>query len=186
MTEPSQHPSTNAPKPSAGVVRISRSVRSISEISQTTGKFQIDRSLLLDGEQMQVEFFETPVEAEMDGNRLTVNVGFAFRTRPRAEDAANSLATTMAIFVSAIYVIRYDVGELDPVPTPDELESFGEINGRFNATSYWREYLNNCLVRAGLPPITVQPFNAAERLKKLDEPKLEPDGTSRSANDAPA
>jgi hypothetical protein len=52
--------------------------------------------------------------------------------------------------VSAAFVVIYQISD-GPKPSDEDIEAFGQANGVFNITPYWREFLNSSLVRAGLP-----------------------------------
>jgi preprotein translocase subunit SecB len=63
-------------------------------------------------------------------------------------------------------------------PAEDDLRDFAEINGVFNAWSYWRELVQSMTARMGLPPLVLPVFRLADAL----QPKPLPD----QANALPA
>jgi hypothetical protein len=61
-----------------------------------------------------------------------------------------------AVLVECAYEVDYLLREGFQV-TPEQVKAFKDGNGIFNAWPYFREYLQNSLVRMGLPPLAA-PF----------------------------
>lgn len=47
------------------------------------------------------------------------------------------------------------------------LEAFAKLNGAYNAWPYWREFLQSCTVRMGLPPVTQPLMTAASLVERI-------------------
>lgn len=150
---------------------ISRRVRSIDSIIQTEGRFRIDVGQT--GQPLEVVVGEQEPVATMRGALVRVVVGFSFVASEKEE--ARSEPARVAIDIAARYELLYSFDGEDQL-APDELLVFAEVNGNFNALSFWRQYLNDCLSRAGLPPYMIRPFNAAERIRQIKRRSVENDG----------
>ena len=61
---------------------------------------------------------------------------------------------------------RIDIGPKIPA---ESLESFAVLNGQLNIWPYWREYVQDCLVRVGMSVLTLPPFNPVRISKQLQE-----------------
>lgn len=146
-------------------------VRAIESVAQVNGSFTVDLDRAKDG--LTVSISELPSSAVIAGENVLVSVGYKFRADPSDGEAAKS--DEPAVLVEASYLLTYRFEKADELGRED-LFLFAEINGRFNANAYWREYLTACLARAGLPPFFVPPFNAAARIEKFRrELEREPD-----------
>jgi hypothetical protein len=71
-----------------------------------------------------------------------------------------------ALFVQAMFVLKYSVESLDGL-TKELIQQFGQLNGIFNAWPYWREFVQNLTCRMGLPgiriPLLKKPFQFAPK-----------------------
>lgn len=157
-----------APRKSAAVTAISRNVKSISNIVQLRGSFKVR----LDADQELTScVLEAPAEANQDGAKIVVVVAYRFIASKGEQEPSKD----PIVDVGAIYEITYELKD-ETQRTKSDLLLFAEINGRFNAAPYWREYLSSSLIRAGLSPYFAPPFNAADRLRELDKsPAADPD-----------
>lgn len=72
-------------------------------------------------------------------------------TRPETAEPAP------VVEVSATYVLTYSLGSTDGL-TKDHYSKFAQHNATYNAWPFWREFLQNTLVRMGLPPLTLPVF----------------------------
>jgi len=145
---------------------IASRVRSIRDLIQVSGRFVFERDLT---HPMSVNLGERPVACEMAGNTVRVWVGYTFRANRSMGDAtvaAGSTSEQPLIDIEATFLITYEFSDGEKL-SDEELRVFGEVNGNLNATAYWREFLNNCLGRAGLPPFVVPPFNAVARINQI-------------------
>lgn len=164
---------------SKGVLAITRRVVEIASIRQTRAKCEFD--ITQDAIAADVVMAEAPPEYKADHENLRVFVAFEFRAKPKRTHAEGSgdqrrdLTEAPFLVIAAEFAIDYKLRPAveEQEPTPAEWLGFAEVNGRFNATAYWREFLHSTLARCGLPPYLVKPFNAADRLKRLDSSPTE-------------
>jgi hypothetical protein len=74
--------------------------------------------------------------------------------------------------VGAAFELQYEHPDAHEL-TEDDIESFGAVNGLYNAWPYWREFLQNMTSRMGLPALIAPVFRVADRLQQssnaLDE-----------------
>lgn len=184
-TEPVQEQSPIRPL-SRGVLDISRRIERIERIVQLSGKYEIDPKQA--GKTLEVLLYNTEPSYSLDGDQLNVVVGFVFhaRKKPKSDSPSSESASEaqvepgekaeiseppVYVSVSASFAIAYALSPIDdrPEPSDEELAGFAEVNGHFNATAYWREFLHSSLSRGGLPPYLVEPYNAAQRINELDK-----------------
>ena len=155
--------------------KCSRRVRSIESILQSSGRLKVDVEET--SEKFSASLLERPaIVQQTDDTTVVVVLVFAFKATPIAEDedksADSSVEASPTVEVDASYRIQYRLTKGDPV-SDEDLQAFGDINGRLNLTPYWREYLHDCLSRAGLPPYLLPPFNAAARIAQLKQESRE-------------
>lgn len=151
---------------------IARRVDVIEQITQIGGRFQQFPVKLV--ESIDVALGKPLTRSEMvDDSHLTVLVeqtlelrsssGNAEESTSRIDDADEvDKATDATLFrVAASFLILY---RLKPgnKPSAEELEAFADQNGVFSVTPYWREFVSNCLSRAGLPPLMVPVMKVGE------------------------
>lgn len=172
MSEP-QEASAAREKPIGDPTICSRRVRSIESVVQSSGRFRFDAQEV-EGK-LSASLLERPAIVRQEEETIIVlSLFFSFEARPLAEDrsANSSVEEPAAVEVDASYEIKYRLSEGDPV-SDEDLQAFGDINGRLNLTPYWRAYLHDCLNRAGLPPFLIPPFNAAARIAQLKQQSRE-------------
>ena len=94
-------------------------------------------------------------------NRIFVRAHFVLET--------NEIGTTdkdpFAI-IKATFLLIYKTDSLKGI-TNKAVEHFGNINGIYNAWPYWREFVQNTIVRMNLPPLIIPVF----RIFAPPEPK---------------
>lgn len=159
MTESS--PTTKAPTLVAQVADLAQRVRMVREIAQTAGSYLICTNVdfaSLDGFQLS-ELARKPVVTK-NGNEVVVKIDFGLRVQPVASPSETAFEATGS------FTVTYDLADGDE-PSDDALQSFGDINARFNLTAYWREYVANSLARAGMPALPVPPYNARRAMAEL-------------------
>ena len=87
---------------------------------------------------------------------------------------ADDLAAAAPVFsIQGTFSIEYVLAEDAPESSQEAIDAFGEINGRFNLTAYWREYAQSCFARAGLPAVEIPPYNEAKGLETLRQHEAE-------------
>jgi len=94
-------------------------------------------------------------------NRIFVYTEFTLKTFET--ESANT--EPFAIFKTSFLLI-YSAGTLDDI-TDEAVDTFGKTNGIFNAWPYWREFVQNTIVRMNLPSLTIPVF----RIFAPKEPK---------------
>jgi len=136
--------------------RASADMRAASEVSR---RVQIHEIKLVscnarydeDSTQEQLNYdmrFKTNTELVAETKNLKVHMHFALMTEPRDENSTSSL------FIEAQFLLTYVLDSTDGLDSAN-YQSFGELNGRFNAWPYWREFVQSITVRMGIPPLTV-------------------------------
>lgn len=162
-------PLTN-PNPSVSerVMKLAQQVKLIHSVVQIAGRYSVDiqSSALDDFYSLTKEHLRNAANGAVNDKTIVVSVDFGLRMTPKAEENQPPAQPVVEIF--ATFLASYDFAE--PIVADDDvLFAFAEINGRFNLTSYWREYLQNCLSRASLPTVEVPPFNARRAMSELDK-----------------
>jgi hypothetical protein len=172
------------PQPTATdeAIELSRRVRSIQSIVQLRGRFEYQAERTVD--RLFPTLLERPARARLDGTSARVTLDFLFEAweTESQRDAGND---SPVIVVDAEFLVQYEMADGEVVSEAG-LQAFGEINGRFNLTPYWREYLTACLGRAGLPPFVVPPLNAVKRIaaaKRRESTVVQPDAQVEEAGD---
>lgn len=85
------------------------------------------------------------------------------------------------IRISAAIELEYNLSG-DALPNAREAECFAKINGVYNAWPYWREFVQHCTTRMGLPPLTLPLMTAARALAHAGfrEPSPAAEATEKS------
>ena len=73
-----------------------------------------------------------------------------------------------AISVNAAFEIKYSFPKELKV-SKGQLKTFARIQGMFNASPYWREFVQNMVGRMNLPPITLPVFRLEDSIKPKKE-----------------
>ncbi|HLA86324.1 MAG TPA: hypothetical protein VJL29_16175 [Thermoguttaceae bacterium] len=82
------------------------------------------------------------------------------------EDSTDNVARAVgesepAIEVSSEYQLTYEISDISQF-SDEQLHAFGCINGLYHAWPYWREYVQSCIARMGLPSFIVPVLTVAE------------------------
>ena len=64
----------------------------------------------------------------------------------------------VVVRIEARFAAFYRIDEGPELPA-ESLESFAFLNGQLNIWPYWRQYVQDCLTRAGFSVFTLPPFN---------------------------
>lgn len=109
---------------------------------------------------------EKSVESSIDEstNRIFVLTKFALQTYEVGDSTKESLTE-----IEASFLLIYQADFSDDI-TENAVEQFGNTNGIYNAWPYWREYVQNTIVRMGLPSLTIPVFRIFAP-KKAEPPK---------------
>lgn len=94
-------------------------------------------------------------------NRIFVMANFTLKTFETGTNDKEPFAV-----IKASFLLIYQADSLQGI-TKRAVRLFGETNGIFNAWPYWREYVQNTIVRMSLPPLTIPVF----RLFAPEKPK---------------
>lgn len=97
----------------------------------------------------------------LPGNRLRVLVKYFVLGKTR-QDEASSVLIRIASTFELLYSLR-DVIK----PTPGEINAFCKTNAMLNSWPYWREFVQNTIVRMNMPPLTLPLF----RLTPVPHPR---------------
>lgn len=158
----------------AEVLSLGPKIRAITEVRQVGGSFRVDSACLSGGMHNLQITQEFRSKAAIEGSVATVFMTLlnrALRTpeEPGTSEVKGADGQAAMIEIEAVFIIRYELSDAPDV-SEAAVEAFGQINGRFNLTAYWREFVHSCCSRAGLPPIPVEPFNALRAIKALKKP----------------
>ncbi len=95
-------------------------------------------------------------------NRVFVLANFTLKTFEIGSNVEEPFAV-----VDASFLLIYHADSLEEI-TDIAVEHFGNTNGIYNAWPYWREFVQNTIVRMGLPPLTIPVFRifAPKKAKK--------------------
>ncbi|MBU1155240.1 MAG: hypothetical protein KJ921_05290 [Proteobacteria bacterium] len=102
------------------------------------------------------------VETKPIGNIFWVDCLFGFRDILEINGPENS---EELFILEATFKLTYKLSNRKNI-TKNDVASFGILNGPYNAWSYWREYLQNTMLRAGLPPTTLDLMPSPPLIKK--------------------
>ena len=97
---------------------------------------------------------ERTTESSVDEgtNRVFVLASFTLTTFETGTNDEKPFAV-----IKAVFLLVYQADSLLGI-TKNSVDLFGQTNGIYNAWPYWREYVQNTIVRMGLPPLTIPVF----------------------------
>lgn len=167
-TPPTPPPPAKPKTLSQRVLALGPQIVRIQEVRQIGGWFNFELSKL-DGPMraVGVEPKEGAITVHPEGPIVSVAIKYGvqvFASEP--VETPKDPAPEPLVEIYAEFEIRYQFGESQDADAEVWME-FAKINGRFNTTAYWREFVGSCCMRAGVPPINVPPFNAAHAIKTL-------------------
>jgi len=87
---------------------------------------------------------------KLDGAGKTLGVNAHFLL---TDDGGGSKGTP-DLFIEAHFLLVYKLTSATGLE-PENLQAFADLNGRFNAWPYWREFVQTMTTRMGLPALTV-------------------------------
>jgi hypothetical protein len=70
-----------------------------------------------------------------------------------------------AVVIDASFLLAYKIENFNGL-TKKAFELFANINGIYNAWPYWREFVQNSIVRMGLPSLSIPVFRIVESPKE--------------------
>ena len=103
----------------------------------------------------------TSTDIQTDKDRGIIVVITQFQLEACVEEASARPVLTLA----ASFLLTYRLDRFDGL-TEEGFEQFANLNGIYNAWPYWREFIQNTVVRMGLPPLTIPVFRIVESPSK--------------------
>ncbi len=103
--------------------------------------------------------YSTEVQVDKKSGCIFVIVKFLF------EAFIESKTKKPVIVIDASFLLTYKIEDFDGL-TQKGFEQFANLNGIYNAWPYWREYVQNTIVRMGLPSLSIPVFRILEPPKK--------------------
>lgn len=82
-------------------------------------------------------------------NQFTVFTDFILEVTSKDDPEKRSILT-----IQAVFALGYSVDQISNFSN-ENLDAFARTNGVFNAWPYWREFVQNTVVRMGFPAITI-------------------------------
>ena len=113
---------------------------------------------------------EASTQVGPDLARIAVLVRFRFSAIREAEEKHGP-----CVHIEAMFLVTYAAEGLTELG-PEHFNSFGAINGVFNAWPYWRELLHNLTLRMGLPAFVLP-------VLRIGSPKPPPANDKDAPND---
>ncbi len=103
--------------------------------------------------------YSTEVQADKKTSYIIVIAKFHF------EAFTESKTRKPVILINASFVLSYKIENFEGL-TQKAFEQFANLNGIYNAWPYWREFVQNNVVRMGLPPLSIPVFRIMEPPKE--------------------
>ena len=105
---------------------------------------------------------ESNVKYEVDRKNSVILVFPEFRLDGFPEKAEKG---EPSLHIEAVFVLVYKVSSLTGLKE-ENFKAFANANGIYNSWPYWREFVQNTVVRMGLPPLTIPAFHIIFQTKK--------------------
>jgi len=105
-----------------------------------------------DGLKTQCDIVSVSYGKKVDENRIFILPTFRIKISKDLGGDSEDLLN-----VEATFVLIYSLNSFEGLDD-DKIEAFGATNGVYNAWPYWREYVQNTVVRMGFGAITVPVF----------------------------
>jgi len=102
--------------------------------------------------------YSTQVQADKKNGYVIVIPKFHF------EAFSGSKEQKPVIVIDASFVLSYKIDSFEGL-TQEAFEQFANFNGIYNAWPYWREFVQNTVVRMGLPSLSIPVFRIVEPQK---------------------
>lgn len=99
--------------------------------------------------------YSTEVQVDRKSGYLVVMAKFHF------EAFLESMSSQPVIFIDASFILSYAIENFEGL-TQEGFEQFANLNGIYNAWPYWREFVQNTIVRMGLPSLSIPVFRIVE------------------------
>ncbi len=95
--------------------------------------------------------YSTEVQVDKKTGYIIVTAAFSF------EAFTESKAQKPVILIDASFLLSYKIEKFEGL-TQTGFEQFANLNGTYNAWPYWREFVQNTIVRMGLPSLSIPVF----------------------------
>lgn len=103
--------------------------------------------------------YSTEVQVDRKSGCVVVIARFHF------EAYIGSKTSQPVLLIDASFVLSYAIEDFGGL-TQKGFERFANLNGIYNAWPYWREFVQNTIVRMGLPSLSIPVFRIVETLDK--------------------
>lgn len=103
--------------------------------------------------------YSTEVQVDRKSGYIIVIAKFHFKA------FAKSKAQKPVVIIEASFLLAYKIENFEGL-TQKAFKQFANLNGIYNAWPYWREFVQNTIVRMGLPSLSIPVFRIVEPPKK--------------------
>lgn len=103
--------------------------------------------------------YSTEVQVDRKSGYVVVIAKFHF------EAFIESKTSQPVILIDASFLLSYKIENFEGL-TQKGFERFANLNGIYNSWPYWREFVQNTIVRMGLPSLSIPVFRIVEPLDK--------------------
>jgi len=103
--------------------------------------------------------YSTQVEVDKKNGYIIVIAKFHF------EAFAERKTQKPVILIDASFLLAYKIENFEGL-TQKGFEQFANLNGIYNAWPYWREFVQNTIVRMGLPSLSIPVFRIVKPPKQ--------------------
>ena len=103
--------------------------------------------------------YSTEVQIDRKNGYVVVIATFHF------EAFVESKTSQPVILIDASFLLSYRIEDFEGL-TQKGFERFANLNGIYNAWPYWREFVQNTIVRMGLPSLSIPVFRIVETQNK--------------------
>jgi preprotein translocase subunit SecB len=103
--------------------------------------------------------YSTEVEIDKKSGYIIVIPKFHF------EAFVENKVSGPVLLIDASFLLAYKVENFEGL-TQSGFEQFANLNGIYNAWPYWREFVQNTIVRMGLPSLSIPVFRIVESQKE--------------------
>lgn len=103
--------------------------------------------------------YSTEVQVDRKKGYIIVIAKFHFKA------FGESKVQKTAVVIEASFLLAYKIENFEGL-TQKGFEQFANLNGIYNAWPYWREFVQNTIVRMGLPSLSIPVFRIIEPPKE--------------------
>jgi preprotein translocase subunit SecB len=103
--------------------------------------------------------YSTEVQTDRKSGYIIVIAKFHFEAFIENKDSQP------VIIIDASFLLSYKIENFEGL-TQKGFERFANLNGIYNAWPYWREFVQNTIIRMGLPSLSIPVFRIVEPLDK--------------------